>query len=140
MRCLYHRSHKDAITPTRAYGGEDAGWDLYSCEEIELKPNQVAVKIPIGLMISLDKGFWFEITARSSSKLYVHRAIIDNGYRGEIFAVVSNNNSKPYTVKKGDRVAQMIIHKIIPAVWYEVSIDKLPESVRGGNGFGSSGI
>lgn len=94
-----------------------------------------------GFRMELPEGFWARITHRSSTenklRLRVIEGTIDQGYRGDLFVQVHNPNTFPLTVKHGDRLAQMIIHEIIvPDI--EV-VDSVSTTVRGANGFGSSG-
>mgnify|MGYP001176804523 CR=1 FL=1 len=96
--------------------------------------------IPTGISLEMNNNCWCSIEARSSASnkmLITPDAIIDSGYRGELFAVVYNFGYQDYTVKKGERVAQVIFHERVIAKIKEV--DKLSDSERGTTGFGSTG-
>ena len=96
--------------------------------------------IPTGIKIEMPNNVWCSIEARSSASskvLITPDAIIDSGYRGELFAVVYNFGYEDYRVKPGDRIAQIIFHERVVAKMIET--DKLGKSERGSTGFGSTG-
>ena len=96
--------------------------------------------IPTGIRLEMPNNLWCSLEARSSSSakgLITPDAIIDAGYRGELFAVVFNLGYKPYVVQRGERVAQIIFHERVLAIMEEVN--ELSASQRGTNGFGSTG-
>lgn len=136
------RLRPDAILPHSAHPGEDAGLDLFSCSDITLATAAFAV-IPCGVAIELWPGF--EAQVRSRSGLAAKHGVfvlnspgtVDSGYRGEISVILFNAGPKEYTVRKGDKIAQLVIAKFTPV---EVQIaDELNDTSRGGNGFGSTG-
>lgn len=122
-----------------------AGMDIRACleNEIIIKPLERTL-IPTGLYISLPKGYEAQIRPRSG--LAIKRGItvlnspgtIDADYRGEICVILINLSNEEYTVKNGDRIAQVIIAKHSNVVWEEVI--ELDLSSRGNKGFGSTGI
>ena len=122
-----------------------AGMDIraYLENEIIIKPLERTL-IPTGLYISLPKGHEAQIRPRSG--LAIKRGItvlnspgtIDADYRGEICVILINLSNEEYTVKNGDRIAQVIIAKHSNVVWEEVI--ELDLSSRGNEGFGSTGI
>ncbi len=122
-----------------------AGMDIraYLENEIIIKPLERTL-IPTGLYISLPKGYEAQIRPRSG--LAIKRGItvlnspgtIDADYRGEICVILINLSNEEYTVKNGDRIAQVIIAKYSNIVWEEVI--ELDLSSRGKKGFGSTGI
>ena len=122
-----------------------AGMDIraYLENEIVIKPLERTL-IPTGLYISLPKGHEAQIRPRSG--LAIKRGItvlnspgtIDADYRGEICVILINLSNEEYTVKNGDRIAQVIIAKHSNVVWEEVI--ELDVSSRGNKGFGSTGI
>ena len=127
------------------YGTEfSAGMDLYcnNDEEIVLEAGQMG-KIPTGLYIEIPEGYFGAIYPRSSAgtKLRLTLAnstgIIDSDYRGEISLFVVNNGDKSVSIKKNDRLAQMVIQPYVKANIKVV--DKLEDSLRGEGGFGSTG-
>ncbi len=140
MKLKIRRIHPDASIPAFAYLG-GAGMDLTVVEEVTLGPDESA-DIPIGIEIELPLGYWGMIVGRSSTLrkkgLYTNIGVIDNGYRGPIFAYVRNMNGQPVTVRPGDRLVQLIpLPYVQPVV---VEVDELDRSDRGANGFGSSGL
>lgn len=140
MECLVKILNRNATVPSRAYPG-DAGYDLYSVEDVSIGPN-AHVDVPTGIAIAPESGYWMRIVGRSSTSkklgLHVIEGIIDNGYRGELFVRVHNPGAESVNVPAGSRLAQMIPHKLI-AVDFKVGFEDLPPSDRGSNGFGSSG-
>lgn len=140
--------NKNAIIPKRATEGS-AGLDLYACitngdeiEEITVLPSQTKL-IKTGIAISIDRDFVAYIYARSG--LAVKKGItlpncvgvIDSDYRGEVCVALHNISTEPYTVKHGERIAQMVISRVeYPEI---VECETLDETERGKGGFGSSG-
>ena len=130
---------ENAKAPAPQYAG-DAGCDLYVSETTTIEANSFC-DIPCGIAMALPQGMWARITGRSSTirkkRLLVIEGIIDNGYTGPLFCAVWNMSDKPVTIEAGDRVAQLIPHRLNPVTWEQV--DSLPETERGSKGFGSSG-
>ena len=96
--------------------------------------------IPTGIRLEMSPNVWCSIEARSSSAskfLLTPDAIIDSGYRGELFAVVFNFGHHDYVVKPGERIVQAIFHERIEMKIGEV--DQIRDSERGESGFGSTG-
>lgn len=129
-----------AKRPYKKYSG-DAGWDLFICNDCVI-PSGETVDIHTNIKIQLPHGYYARITGRSSSlrkhNLLVNEGIIDNGYTGELFVCVHNVGAEDVALKKGMRVAQILIHKIEDVRWSEVDhIDS--DTDRGNNGFGSTG-
>lgn len=141
MKLLFKRSHPDATVPTRAYSG-DAGFDLYCCEDMEIGPDEFK-DIPTGISVALPEGVWAEITGRSSTirskGLLVTHGVIDQGWRGELFAGVRNLNDSTVMIEKNERLAQLIPHRLVANEYEWIEVDELPASERGTKGFGSSG-
>jgi dUTP pyrophosphatase len=131
-----------AELPTRAHDG-DAGFDLRSTIEVEVKPGERAM-VPTGLAVAIPEGFAGLVLPRSglASKQGLTLAnapgLIDAGYRGEVTcAVVNLDRDTPVRIARGDRIAQLVI-VAVPEVtpgW----VEELPGSGRGTGGFGSSG-
>jgi dUTP pyrophosphatase len=109
---------------------------------IEILPNQIRV-IPLGIKIGMDLGYVVNIFARSGLSikdgvtLINGVGVIDADYRGELMAGLINLSDKPYTIKHGDRICQMVAAPVIPVFMYEQI--KLQETTRGEGGLGSSG-
>jgi dUTP pyrophosphatase len=122
-----------------------AGMDLLAAldETVELASGARQI-IPTGIAIALPAGL--EAQVRPRSGLAAKQGItvlnapgtIDADYRGEIGVILANMGSDPVTIKRGDRIAQMVIAPVIQAVWNEVS--ELPSTDRGAGGFGSTGV
>ena len=133
-----------ARLPMRATDGS-AGADLYACieEDIVIKPGERKL-IPTGIAIGIPYGgcgaFIFPRSS-VSSKFGISLAncvgVVDSDYRGEIMVPLINHSSEPYTVKNGDRIAQMVIMPVILPDY--IVCDELDETPRGNGGFGSTG-
>jgi dUTP pyrophosphatase len=121
-----------------------AGMDLHASleEPVTLKPLDRAL-ISTGLFIALEQGY--EAQVRPRSGLAANHGItvlntpgtIDADYRGEVKVIMVNLSNEPFTIRHGDRVAQMIIARHMSISWQEV--DSLDETQRGEGGFGSTG-
>lgn len=122
-----------------------AGMDLYADieGEILLKPGERKL-IPTGIAIALPDGFEAQIRPRSG--LAINHGItllnspgtIDADYRGEISAIMINLGDNSFTIKRGDRIGQMVINKIYHASWEEA--EELDNTKRGTGGFGHTGL
>lgn len=142
MRIRICRLVPDATLPRYAHGPEeDAGLDLHAVEDVLLEPG-VPRLVPTGLAIELPAGYEAQIRPRSG--LALRHAItlpnapatIDPGYRGEIRVILLNLGKSSYSVRVGDRIAQMVISRYEAVEWDE---GVLGDSARGAGGFGSSG-
>lgn len=131
----------DAKRPFKKYPG-DAGWDLFTSEECVIQPNETR-DVHTGVRIQMPPYLFARITGRSSSlrkrHLLVNEGIIDRGYTGELFICVHNLGTEPVTIKKGDRVAQILFHFIEDVRWIEVDEIESINGERGASGFGSTG-
>lgn len=128
--------------PQQGHPG-DAGWDLYSAQDVTLGPGQRAA-IPTGVAIALPAGFAAFVHPRSGLALRHGLSMvnapgtIDAGYRGEIRVVLLNTDREAaITLQRGDRIAQLIVQQVPTVVLHEVAT--LPQSQRGQAGFGSTG-
>ena len=128
--------------PSYAHAG-DAGADLYAVHDVELGPGERAT-VPTGVAIARPDGFAAFIHPRSglAAKLGVTLVnapgTVDAGYRGEIKVTLLNTDLREtVTLRRGDRIAQMVIQRVERAVFIEVA--ELPGSARGTGGFGSTG-
>ncbi len=126
-----------AILPKK-HNKNDAAYDFFSIEDIKLVAGQTSL-IHTGICMEIPAGYYGQIQSRSSIALkgvFVTGGVIDSGYRGEIMVITNNISTDTYEVKKGDRIAQIIFHKINNFDLIEVtSLDEIND--RGG-GFGSS--
>jgi dUTP pyrophosphatase len=126
--------------PKRSNPG-DAGLDLYAYEDVFI-PIGGRTIVKTGIAMEVPFGFVGKIEDRSSmaSKgLKTSGGIIDHGYTGEIGVILTNQNitGTGYQIKKGDKIAQILINPIaLPEI---IPVTELSESERGDKGFGSSG-
>ena len=132
------RTSSEAVLPTRAHPN-DAGLDLYNLEDILLEPGCGKVA-KTGIALALPPGHVGLVADRSSlGKRGIKTAggVIDEGYRGEIHICLWNISKESVHLKKGERIAQLLIFPIAtPAV---AEVDVLDNTARGEKGFGSSG-
>ncbi len=135
-----------STNPLPAYETElSAGMDLraFISEEITIKPLQRIV-IPTGLYMELEKGFEAQIRPRSGLALKHGITVlnspgtIDADYRGEIKILLINLSDTAFTIKNGDRIAQMIISKHEQIGWEDAV--SLNETSRGAGGYGHTGV
>ena len=128
----------DAVLPTRAHP-DDAGLDLYSVEDVALEPGQGTL-VKTGIAAAVPQGHAGLICDRSSLAkrgLKTAGGVIDAGYRGELGILLWNISGQIQKLKKGERLAQLLIVPVaVPAVREAESLD---ETTRGANGFGSTG-
>lgn len=131
--------HPDAKLPSYAKYG-DAGMDVYSVGDAVIKAGERA-SIPTGLSMQLPPGHvclvWDKSGLAANQGLKTMAGVIDHTFRGECNIVVYNTSKEDYLIKKGQKIAQLLIQPIITAELEEVA--ELDESVRGANGFGSTG-
>lgn len=141
----YTKLHTDAIEPTYNYEG-DSGFDLYSVEEIEVKPFG-RVLVPTGLAFDIKDGY--EIQVRSKSGLAINQGLfvlnspgtVDSGYIGEVKVIIFNTNQESFTIKKGMKVAQGVLSPVVNGKWVNLlKKSQITNKERGDNGFGSTGI
>lgn len=128
--------------PTYASDGA-AGLDLLATEQVVVLPAGWTL-VPTGVKLALPEGFEAQIRPRSGLALehgvtcLNTPGTIDSDYRGEIKVMLVNFGAGPYTVRRGDRIAQMVVAEVARIQWREA--DALPESARGAGGFGSTGV
>ena len=118
----------------------DAGYDMYVAHDTTV-PSLSFVDVSAGISVQLPPNTWGMITGRSSTirkrGLLVTTGIIDNGFRGELFAGVRNQLALDCELKRGDRIAQLILFPMtVPPI---ETVDELDPSDRGEKGFGSTG-
>jgi dUTP pyrophosphatase len=128
-----------ARLPARATDGS-AGYDLYACESVLIESGKRQL-VDTGVMMEVPLGYYGRIAPRSSlawkSSIDVGAGVIDPDYRSKIGVLLINNGTKPFLVKIGDRIAQIIITAIITPEL--VLCDELSITERGEGGFGSTG-
>lgn len=141
----FKKLHPDAKIPERKTLGA-VGFDLVAVADVTIRNTNAepkAVCIPTGLALEIPQGYHGKVFLRSSTGLNTKlrlangTGIIDSDYRGEVL-ILAENNSRTYVhVKKGERVAQLLIEKTEDVVFEET--DELAESERGTKGHGSTG-
>ena len=121
---------------------DDAGYDLYSCIDVEIA-SMSGTAVPVGFSMELPSGYEAQIRPRSGLAAKYHITVtnspgtVDANYRGEVKAILYNLGKEPFTIRRGDRIAQMVICKL-PEIELKGGA-ALAESDRGTNGFGSTG-
>ena len=122
-----------------------SGMDLFAAvtDTMVIPAGEVAL-VPIGIRIALPEGFEAQIrprsglAARNGVGLLNSPGTIDSDYRGEIKIVMFNFGKEPFTINRGDRIAQMIIARVARAILVEQ--DDLEDTQRGSGGFGHTGV
>lgn len=138
---LIQRLDPDLPLPRYARPG-DAGVDLYARIDVEIAPGARAL-VPNGVAIALPSGFVALTVPRSGfslrqgGTLLNSPGIIDAGYRGEVGSIVYNADAAPLVIRRGDRIAQLVVLRL-PAVTL-TEVEELPGSQRATGGFGSTG-
>lgn len=114
--------------------------DIFAAHGVLLNPGDVA-KILTGFCLEIPHGYEGQIRPRSGMILNTHLSFetgtVDQGYRGEVHVVVRNFGPRPYSIARGDRIAQLVFAPVVRAELSEVA--EVTPSQRGGKGLGSSG-
>ena len=133
----------DLPLPSYAHPG-DAGADLVAREDARLAPGGGRATVATGVALALPAGFVglvhprSGLAARHGLSIVNTPGTVDAGYRGEIKVLLVNTDAhEPVTLRRGDRIAQLVVQRVETATFVEV--DALPESVRGSGGYGSTG-
>jgi len=134
----------DDIPLPRYMSPHAAGMDLFAAVDNETIINPGERKlIPTGISIALPPGFEAQVRPRSGIAITYGIGIlnapgtVDADYRGEIKVIVANFGEKPFPIRRGDRIAQMVIQRVIQGEW--IPVDHLPPSERNDGGFGHTG-
>lgn len=143
LRIKKKDQYKDLPTPQFMTSGS-VGMDLYAAidENLILKPMERKL-ISTGIYIKIPRGYEAQIRPRSGLAIKYGITLlntpgtIDWDYRGEIKVIVINFGENDFTIKKGDRIAQMVFNKVVIPLVEEV--DYIEDTERGSNGFGSTG-
>ena len=132
--------HPDAKAPAYAHPG-DAGMDVFSSEDYTLQPGERHL-FKLGFSAEFDPGYvclvWDRSGLAAKQGLTNLAGVIDAGYRGEYGVVVLNTSAESVSIKKGDRIGQLLIQPIEQAQ-IEV-VNELTETSRSTGGFGSTGV
>ena len=140
IRCTMAEDAQDLL-PVKAHS-DDAAFDLKARTAQEIAPHKAAL-VPTGLFLELPVGYEAQVRPRSGLALKHCVTVlntpgtIDAGYRGEVGVILINHGDAPFPVKRGDRIAQMVIQALPDVVLTPVSA--LNASSRGTGGFGSTG-
>lgn len=131
---------KGAIAPTRAHS-IDAGLDIYTPIRVKIFPGERAA-IDTGVHIDIPAGYVGFLKSKSGLNvkhgIRTEGGVIDAGYTGSIVASICNGGDEPHTFEAGDKITQLVI---LPIETPEVEIiDCMPNTERGDDGFGSTGI
>eukprot|EP00201_Polytomella_parva_P008713 CAMPEP_0175051230 /NCGR_PEP_ID=MMETSP0052_2-20121109/7678_1 /TAXON_ID=51329 ORGANISM="Polytomella parva, Strain SAG 63-3" /NCGR_SAMPLE_ID=MMETSP0052_2 /ASSEMBLY_ACC=CAM_ASM_000194 /LENGTH=176 /DNA_ID=CAMNT_0016315479 /DNA_START=92 /DNA_END=622 /DNA_ORIENTATION=- len=129
-----------AVLPKRGSAGA-AGYDLASSEDWVVPARGKAI-VPTGISIVVPPGTYGRVAPRSglAVKNFIDTGagVIDEDYRGPVGVVLFNHSEQDFIVKRGDRVAQLVIERIsTPEV---VEVNELDDTTRGAGGYGSTGI
>lgn len=138
MKIKIKKLHPDAKLPSFAHPG-DVGMDLYSLETVILEPAQHII-LDVGFALEFPIGYGAFVKDKSSiSKAGLHTmaGVFDAGYRGEYNVHLVNLSDKPYTIEKGDKIAQLVILPVAIPELEEVA--ELSDSSRGTGKYGSTG-
>jgi dUTP pyrophosphatase len=139
MKVKIKKIKPDATLPSYAYPG-DAGLDMCSLEDYELKPGERRI-FDCGFALEFPKGYVAIVKDKGSlpRKFGCHTmaGVFDAGYRGEYNVLLINLSQETHKIKKGDKLAQLVILPLVQAELEEVK--ELSESERGQAAWGSSG-
>jgi dUTP diphosphatase len=149
LKLYWKKLHNNAKAPHVTHPGEDLAYDLFAAEDVTLAAGRVTL-VRTGIAIQFEPPHGAIVKDRSSMAMKgikTSAGVIDAGYRGEILVPLTldvnapqNSDGSPssYTIKAGDKIAQMIPVK--PLTTFEVEQrEVLQETIRGERGFGSSG-
>jgi len=142
MTVGFKRIHPDAVLPAYAHAS-DAGMDLRSVDDVVVPPGGRAL-VHTGLVMALPPMHEGQVRPRSGLALKHGVTVlntpgtIDAGYRGEVGVILANFGDAAFPVKKGDKIAQLVVAPVLqPSV---EEIDVVDETDRGAGGFGSTGV
>jgi len=142
MTLKFKRLVPEAVLPAYAHPS-DAGMDLRSVDELTIAPGARAL-VHTGLVVLLPPMYEAQVRPRSGLALKSGVTVlntpgtIDSGYRGEVGVILANFGDAPFVVKKGDKIAQMVIAPVTQPMVVET--DVVDETDRGAGGFGSTGV
>lgn len=138
MELRIKRLKPDAKLPTYAHPG-DVGLDLYSLEDHVLNPGERHIFF-VGFALEFPEGYAAIVKDKggtSKNGLHTMGGVFDAGYRGEYNVNLANLGNEPYHVKKGDKIAQLVIFPVVIAKLVESN--ELSDTSRGHGRFGSTG-
>jgi dUTP pyrophosphatase len=136
------RLDPDLPVPSYAHDG-DAGADLHAATDVTLAPGERSL-VPTGVALALPDGYVglvhprSGLAARHGVTIVNAPGTVDSGYRGEVLVnLVNLDPREPFSVRRGDRIAQLVVQQVARAEFIEV--DSLEDTSRGDTGHGSSG-
>ena len=142
MECreaLFRRIDRALPAYRRVYP-TDAGVDLISREETLIPPG-VTARVPTNMAVTLPECYYATVSGRSglnAQGILTHLGTVDPGFRGPISVAMTNLSGSPFAIRRGDRVAQLVVLPLAPVSYQEV--EELPPGERGERGWGSSGL
>lgn len=138
MKIKLKKLHEDAVLPNYAHPG-DVGLDMYSLEDYELQPGEAKIFMT-GFAMEFPEGYGAFVMDKSSTgkaKIKTLGGVFDAGYRGEYNVNIINLGNEPFSILKGQKIAQLVI---LPVELPELEeVEELSDSSRGGGAFGSTG-
>lgn len=137
---FFSNSEFDQLTKKNEF---DAGLDVCSIETNRIAPWS-RTTIHTGLHVEIPEGFvgllWSRSGLSAKHGIEVGAGCIDSTYRGEVRVVLYNLSDMPYTVRKGDKIAQLLTMPAMMAKYHQVQdLGELEDTDRGSGGFGSTG-
>jgi dUTP pyrophosphatase len=142
MKLKFKRIHPDAVLPEYAHPS-DAGMDVKSIDDLVIAPGKRAL-VHTGLVMALPPMYEAQVRPRSGLALKKGVTVlntpgtIDSGYRGEVGVILINLGEEDFEIKKGDKIAQIVIAPVTVAEIVET--DVIDDTDRGEGGFGSTGV
>ena len=135
------RLHARARLPERQ-SARATGYDVYACLDAPVAIGELPVRVPCGIAIAAPPGTDVQVRPRSGLAARGVMAVfgtVDADYRGELMVTLYRlPGAAPFTVRDGDRIAQLVIARFAPARWHEV--ERLDDTARGAGGHGSTGL
>ena len=123
-----------------------AGCDAHSAVDVVIAPHSVQL-VDTGLVVEVPEGYELQVRSRSGlalkNNIFVLNApgCVDSDFRGHVGVILCNMSEVPFTIVKGDRIAQLILNKVERIEWNEVNKeDDLKATDRGAGGFGHTGV
>ena len=145
VRILIKKKPDTGDLPLPSYFSDgSSGMDIRAAvkDKVDVNKGEI-ILVPTGLFMPIPEGYEIQIRPRSGLALQHGMFVlnspgtIDSDYRGEVSIIMANFGEKKFTIKRGDRIAQLVVQKVEKCVFIES--DKLPETIRGDGGFGHSG-
>lgn len=119
-----------------------AGMDVLAAEEVTLAPG-ARHAVATGFALAIPQGYEIQVRPRSGLALKHGLSVpnapgtIDADYRGEVKIILINHGAEPFAIRRGERIAQLVLAPVVQAAWVEVA--ELDDTARGDGGFGSTG-